>query len=95
MVDEVVYLGLFLLKESYLWGELIIEKVKEFGVDVIYLGYGFFLENVEFVNFCVKNNIIFVGFLVFVIEVMGFKFVVKYIMEKVGVFLVLGYYGDD
>lgn len=49
LVDEVYCVGLVLLSESYLCGEVIVELVKKIGVDVIYLGYGFFLENVDFV----------------------------------------------
>ncbi|MEM7267600.1 MAG: biotin carboxylase N-terminal domain-containing protein, partial [Pseudomonadota bacterium] len=61
MADEAVYLGPSPSKESYLRGELIIEKAKELGVDAIHPGYGFLSENAEFANLCAKNNIIFVG----------------------------------
>lgn len=49
MVDEVVLLGFVFLKDSYLKYEVIIFYVKNLRVDVIYFGYGFLFENVDFV----------------------------------------------
>lgn len=95
MADEAVYLGPSPSKESYLRGELIIEKAKQLGVDAIHPGYGFLSENAEFANLCVKNNIIFVGPPASAIEAMGSKSAAKHIMEKAGVPLVPGYHGDD
>jgi 3-methylcrotonyl-CoA carboxylase alpha subunit len=95
MADEAIYLGPSPSKESYLRGELIIEKAKELGVDAIHPGYGFLSENAEFANLCAKNNIIFVGPPAFAIEAMGSKSAAKHIMEKAGVPLVPGYHGDD
>ncbi|KHT44151.1 3-methylcrotonyl-CoA carboxylase [Alteromonas marina] len=95
MADEAVYLGPSPSKESYLRGELIIEKAKQLGVDAIHPGYGFLSENAEFANLCAKNNIIFVGPPASAIEAMGSKSAAKHIMEKAGVPLVPGYHGDD
>ena len=95
MADEAVYLGPSPSKESYLRGELIIEKAKELGVDAIHPGYGFLSENAEFANLCAKNNIIFVGPPASAIEAMGSKSAAKHIMEKADVPLVPGYHGDD
>ena len=95
MADEAVYLGPSPSKESYLRGELIIEKAKELGVDAIHPGYGFLSENAEFANLCAKNDIIFVGPPASAIEAMGSKSAAKHIMEKAGVPLVPGYHGDD
>ena len=95
MADEAVYLGPSPSKESYLRGELIIEKAKELGVDAIHPGYGFLSENAEFANLCANNNIIFVGPPASAIEAMGSKSASKHIMEKAGVPLVPGYHGDD
>ena len=95
MADEAIYLGPSPSKESYLRGELIIEKAKELGVDAIHPGYGFLSENAEFANLCAKNNIIFVGPPASAIEAMGSKSAAKHIMEKAGVPLVPGYHGDD
>ncbi|CAB9493589.1 acetyl-CoA carboxylase biotin carboxylase subunit [Alteromonas macleodii] len=95
MADEAVYLGPSPSKESYLRGELIIEKSKELGVDAIHPGYGFLSENAEFANLCAENNIIFVGPPASAIEAMGSKSAAKHIMEKAGVPLVPGYHGDE
>ena len=95
MADEAVYLGPSPSKESYLRGELIIEKSKELGVDAIHPGYGFLSENAEFANRCAQNNIIFVGPPASAIEAMGSKSAAKHIMEKAGVPLVPGYHGDE
>ncbi|WP_334018438.1 acetyl/propionyl/methylcrotonyl-CoA carboxylase subunit alpha [Alteromonas sp. S015] len=95
MADEAVYLGPSPSKESYLRGELIIEKSKELGVDAIHPGYGFLSENAEFASLCAKNNIIFVGPPASAIEAMGSKSAAKHIMEQAGVPLVPGYHGDD
>ncbi|MCZ8528464.1 acetyl/propionyl/methylcrotonyl-CoA carboxylase subunit alpha [Alteromonas sp. PRIM-21] len=95
MADEAVYLGPPPSKESYLRGELIIEKSKELGVDAIHPGYGFLSENAEFANLCAENNIIFVGPPASAIEAMGSKSAAKHIMEKAGVPLVPGYHGDE
>lgn len=95
MADEAVYLGASPSKESYLRGELIIEKAKQLGVDAIHPGYGFLSENADFANLCAKNNIIFVGPPASAIEAMGSKSAAKHIMENAGVPLVPGYHGDD
>ena len=95
MADEAVYLGASPSKESYLRGELIIEKAKQLGVDAIHPGYGFLSENADFANLCATNNIIFVGPPASAIEAMGSKSAAKHIMENAGVPLVPGYHGDD
>jgi len=60
------------------------------GVEVIYFGYGFFVENVVFVCVCEKVGIVFIGLFVSVIDVMGLKIKVREIMSDVGVLIVLG-----
>lgn len=89
-VDEVYCIGLVVLKESYLNIEKIIEVVKLCYVDVIYLGYGFLLENVIFVCCCWEEGIIFIGFDLEIMEVMGDKILVCIKMIEVGVLVVLG-----
>ena len=95
MADEAVYLGASPSKESYLRGELIIEKAKQLGVDAIHPGYGFLSENADFAKLCAENDIIFVGPPASAIEAMGSKSAAKHIMEKAGVPLVPGYHGDE
>lgn len=95
MVDQVVYIGVFVFRDSYLCGDVIICVVLDSGVQVIYLGYGFFSENFDFVDVVIVVGLVFIGFLVVVICKMGFKDVVKVLMVDVGVLVVLGYYGCD
>ncbi len=95
MADEAVYLGPSPSKESYLRGELIIEKAKQLGVDAIHPGYGFLSENAGFAKQCADNDIVFVGPPASAIEAMGSKSAAKHIMEQAGVPLVPGYHGDD
>lgn len=64
-------------------------------VVVIYFGYGFLLENVEFVEVVVGVGLVWIGVFVVVICVMGYKDVVKWFMMDVGVFVMLGYFGED
>lgn len=79
-----------ILKESYLNLINIISVVKLIGCDVIYLGYGFLVENVDFVELCCECNLIFIGLSLEVILKMGIKDVVCDIMKEVGVLIVLG-----
>lgn len=81
MVDEVFCIGLKVLKDSYLNVINIVSVVKLIGMDVIYLGYGFLVENVDFVELCEEVNVIFVGLSVDVILKMGIKDVVWEMMK--------------
>lgn len=64
-VDEVVCIGLFVFVEFYLSVLRIMVVVEIINVDVVYLGYGFLVENVDFVEVCVEYGIKFIG-LIFV-----------------------------
>lgn len=57
---------------------------------MIYLGYGFFVENVDFVVVCECVWVVFLGLLVCVIEVMGDKIVVKNVVVVFDVLVVFG-----
>lgn len=50
LVDETVCIGFVSLVKSYLNISVIISVVEIIGVVVIYSGYGFFFENVNFVE---------------------------------------------
>lgn len=50
-----MFIGFVLVVEFYLNVEFIIVVVKSSGVDVIYFGYGFLLENSVFVKLCLDN----------------------------------------
>lgn len=71
----------------YLNVDEIICVVFEFGVDVIYFGYGFFFENFEFVVKVVVNGIVFIGLFLLVFEMVGNKVEVKWYVVEVGVFV--------
>lgn len=89
-VDEVVCIGLVSVVESYLNILAIISVVEIIGVNVIYLGYGFLVENVDFVEWVIDSGFIFIGFRVEIICLMGNKVLVIEVMKIVGVFCVLG-----
>ena len=59
--DISVCLDSNVLSESYLNIKKIISIAKEYKVDAIHPGYGFLSENVEFVQECEKNGIVFIG----------------------------------
>lgn len=60
------------------------------GVDVIYFGYGFLLENLCFVECCEEEGIIFVGFKIYYLDIFGDKIKVKEVVVVVGIVLILG-----
>lgn len=63
------------------------------GVDVVYFGYGFFVENVKFVDIFEVYGISFIGFEVDYICLMGDKINVKVVVERVGILVVFGFVG--
>jgi len=93
--DEAVCIGPAPSKDSYLRGDLIIQKAKELNVDAIHPGYGFLSENAKFAEACAHNGIIFIGPTIEAIKAMGSKSAAKQIMQAAGVPLVPGYHGDD
>lgn len=93
-----VCIGLVLFVKSYLNILVIISVVEIIGVVVIYLGYGFFFENVNFVEQVECFGFIFIGLKVDIICLMGDKVFVIIVMKKVGVLIVSGFdglLGDD
>jgi 3-methylcrotonyl-CoA carboxylase alpha subunit len=93
--DEAVCIGPAPSKDSYLRGDLILQKAKELNVDAIHPGYGFLSENAKFAEACAQQGIIFIGPTIEAIKAMGSKSAAKHIMQKAGVPLVPGYHGDD
>lgn len=93
--DEAVCIGPAPSKDSYLRGDLIIQKAKELNVDAIHPGYGFLSENAQFAEACAEQGIIFIGPTIEAIKAMGSKSAAKFIMHQAGVPLVPGYHGDD
>lgn len=95
MADEAVCLGPAPSSESYLRGDIIIEKANILGVDAIHPGYGFLSENAEFAALCENNNIIFIGPPTSAITAMGSKSKAKELMQDAGVPLVPGFHGEQ
>lgn len=93
--DEAVCIGPAPSKDSYLRGDLILQKAKALNVDAIHPGYGFLSENAHFAKACADQGIIFIGPTIEAIEAMGSKSAAKQIMQEAGVPLVPGYHGDD
>lgn len=60
-MDEAYYIGDSPASESYLKIDNIIAAAKKSGADAIHPGYGFLAENIDFVEACEANGIIFIG----------------------------------
>jgi 3-methylcrotonyl-CoA carboxylase alpha subunit len=92
--DEAYPIGPPPPRESYLSIERIIDTAKKSGAQCIHPGYGFLSENADFVEACDQAGIAFVGPPATAIRAMGLKDRAKALMEKAGVPVVPGYYGD-
>lgn len=93
--SEAYPLGFGSLKETYLNQDKIVEICKKSGAEGVHPGYGFLSENEEFCRRLEKEGIIFIGPSVEAISLMGDKETSKRAMDKIGVPLVPGYYGDN
>ena len=92
--DEAYAIGPAPPRESYLSIERIIEAARKAGAECIHPGYGFLSENADFVEACDQAGIAFVGPPATAIRAMGLKDHAKAVMEKAGVPVVPGYYGE-
>ena len=92
--DEAYPIGPPPPRESYLSIERIVDVAKKSGAQCIHPGYGFLSENADFVDACDRAGIAFVGPPATAIRAMGLKDHAKALMEKAGVPVVPGYYGD-
>lgn len=88
--DEAVLLGPPPSKDSYLRGDVIIEKAKELGVDAIHPGYGFLSENAGFASAVTNAGLTFIGPGPEAIEMMGSKLAAKAAALKYDIPLVPG-----
>ena len=95
MADEAYSLGGGGLGETYLNSEKIVELAKQSGADAIHPGYGFLSERARFCELCQKNGLVFIGPSSQTIALMGDKRESKKAMEKIGVPLIPGDYGQD
>src|SRR6201981_245854 len=94
MADEAVLLGPARARDSYLNIARVIEAAKQTGAEAIHPGYGFLSENAEFAQACLEAGIVFVGPTAEMMTAMGSKSGSKGFIEKEGVPLVPGYYGE-
>jgi len=95
LADQAVRIGPAPARESYLDIVAILAAAREARAEAIHPGYGFLSENAEFAEACAKAKIVFVGPPASAIRAMGLKDRAKALMEKAGVPVVPGYYGDD
>jgi 3-methylcrotonyl-CoA carboxylase alpha subunit len=93
--DEARPIGPAEPRESYLSIDRLIEAAKATGADCVHPGYGFLSENADFAERCEQAGIVFVGPPAEAIRAMGLKDRAKALMEKAGVPIVPGYYGEQ
>ena len=94
MADEAYPIGPPPARESYLAIDRILDAARRSGAQAIHPGYGFLSENADFAEACEAAGITFIGPPAAAIRAMGSKSGAKALMEKSGVPLVPGYYGE-
>jgi 3-methylcrotonyl-CoA carboxylase alpha subunit len=95
MATDAVRLGSAAVAESYLLADKVLAAAKATGAYAIHPGYGFLSENAKFAKAVRDAGLIFIGPPTDAIHAMGAKDNAKAIMEKAGVPVVPGYYGED
>ena len=88
--DEAILLGPPPSSESYLLGDVIIEKAKALNVDAIHPGYGFLSENAGFAKKVKESGIVWIGPDTHAIEVMGSKLAAKEAVKSYDIPMVPG-----
>ena len=88
--DQSVLLGPAPSSQSYLKGDLIVQKALELGVDGIHPGYGFLSENAEFARTVIQAGIAFIGPSPEAMEIMGSKLGAKAAVKQFQVPLLPG-----
>lgn len=83
--DEAVLIGDGPAQDSYLKGELILQKAVEAGAQAIHPGYGFLSENADFARACAAKGIVFIGPSPEQMEEFGLKHSARLRAEKAGV----------
>jgi len=94
LCDEAYPIGGPEPRASYLAIEHLIDAARRAGAECIHPGYGFLSENAEFAEACAQENLVFVGPPASSIRAMGLKDQSKKLMQRAGVPVVPGYYGD-
>ena len=88
--DQAVLLGPPPSSQSYLKGDLIVQKALELGVDGIHPGYGFLSENAAFATAVTQAGMVFIGPSPEAMEIMGSKLGAKAAVKNFQVPLVPG-----
>jgi 3-methylcrotonyl-CoA carboxylase alpha subunit len=94
LADEAVHIGAAPATASYLDSGKIIDAARTTGAEAIHPGYGFLSENADFAAACATAGITFIGPSAEVIRMMGSKREAKALMERNGVPVVPGFFGD-
>lgn len=94
LADEAIHIGAAPATASYLDVERIIDAARTSGAEAIHPGYGFLSENADFAAACATAGITFIGPSADVIRIMGSKREAKALMERNGVPVVPGFFGD-
>ena len=61
LADEAIHIKGFLVSETYMNGNLIIQIAKKHKANAIHPGYGLLSENADFIENVEKNKLIFIG----------------------------------
>ena len=93
--DESCFIGEASPAMSYLRIDKILDATKEKGCEAIHPGYGFLSENAEFASKCLNSGITFIGPSAEAIRLMGETHKAKSVMEKAGVPVVPGDFGEE
>jgi 3-methylcrotonyl-CoA carboxylase alpha subunit len=94
LCDEAHLIGPPPARDSYLRIDKLVEVAQRAGAECVHPGYGFLSENAEFAQACAEAGTAFVGPPPEAIRAMGLKDRAKALMEKAGVLVVPGYYGE-
>ncbi|MGC1356203.1 MAG: biotin carboxylase N-terminal domain-containing protein [Xanthobacteraceae bacterium] len=92
--DESYFIGGAEPRESYLSIQRLIEAAKLSGAECVHPGYGFLSESGDFAEACAQAGLVFVGPPPAAIRAMGLKDHAKALMQRAGVPVVPGYYGE-
>jgi len=94
MADEAFNIGPPPAAESYLDIDKILACARTSGAEAIHPGYGFLSENADFAAACADAGLVFIGPSADVIRIMGSKREAKALMQRNGVPVVPGFFGD-
>ncbi|XP_050541609.1 methylcrotonoyl-CoA carboxylase subunit alpha, mitochondrial [Daktulosphaira vitifoliae] len=95
MADHAVHVGPAQSSQSYLHKDHIVNAAIKTNCQAIHPGYGFLSENASFAQYCLNNDLIFIGPPPSAIESMGIKSKSKDIMSNAGVPIITGYHGQE